>query len=222
MLDWSRNTASVALAQDDASIVSEAANGGSVYRFCKRGFDIVTALALLPGALAAALLLMVLNPFFNPGPLFYVQQRMGRDCHPFWAFKFRSMRCTKQISRGAFDDLEQDRITRLGCLLRRSRVDELPQLLNVLLGQMSMIGPRPDYYPHALVYLKSVPGYRLRCRLRPGISGLAQVRHGYVMGPDAVQNKVWADLEYAQKAGFRLDTWIAWRTLVVVLCRHGA
>ncbi|MBP0484478.1 sugar transferase [Sagittula sp. M10.9X] len=193
-----------------------------LFAIVKRAFDITMSLLLLPPLLVVGLILLALNPFYNKGRLIYTQQRMGRDCRPFTALKFRSMTDVQQVSRAADDPLETDRITRLGQILRKSRIDELPQVLNVLKGDMSLIGPRPDYYDHALRFLKEVPGYRERHAVRPGISGLAQTELGYIEGVEATCRKVRADLYYIQNAGFALETWIFLRTLSVVLRRAGA
>lgn len=113
-------------------------------------------------------------------------------------------------------------IARLGSVLRKTRLDELPQVINVIRGEMSLIGPRPDFYEHALVYLQTVPGYRERHAVLPGISGYAQIEVGYVDGLDGLRDKVAADLVYVRNASFRFDLWFTWRTLSVVLGRHGA
>lgn len=187
----------------------------------KRLFDIVIALCLLPWFLLFGFVLLLLNPFFNRGPLFFVQTRMGQHCQPFRAVKFRTMTEVNQPARRADDPLEHDRITPLGHFLRRSRIDEVPQVLNVLVGQMSMIGPRPDYVDHAQVYLDVVPGYRERHAMKPGISGLAQTELGYVEGLAATERKASVDLYYIRNASLKLDLWVVWRTLCVVLGRGG-
>ncbi len=187
----------------------------------KRAFDIFFALFLLPVAIMLGLALLVANPFANKGPLFFRQVRMGRDCKPFWTLKFRTMR-KSLIQRGPDDPIEVERITGLGQTLRRARLDELPQIWNVLKGEMSMIGPRPDFFPHAKHYLRSIPEYRARHMVRPGISGLAQVELGYAEGISATRKKALADLHYIQRAGFRLDLWITWRTIMTVLFFRGA
>ncbi|MBV7395624.1 sugar transferase [Mameliella sediminis] len=192
------------------------------FRVTKRFFDIVMSVLLLPALAVAALAILILNPFYNKGSLFFVQPRMGRDCKPFKAIKFRTMRAVPKVSRGANCPLETDRITKLGGFMRKSRIDELPQVLNVLMGQMSLIGPRPDYFDHAVEYLEKIPGYRERHAVRPGISGLAQTELGYVEGMDATRRKVQADLYYISNMNMALEMWIFWRTLSVVARRGGA
>ena len=193
-----------------------------MYRMIKRAFDIgFSSVILLPAMLIVGAALFVVNPFFNPGPLFYAQKRMGRDCKPFRALKFRTMRVTTRDRRGPDDPVDQRRITPLGQVLRRSRFDELPQILNVYRGDMSLIGPRPDYFRHAHHYMRAIPDYRARHMVRPGISGLAQIRHGYAEGLDATRRKTTADLDYIRNASLGLDLWIFWRTIVTVVRLRG-
>ena len=187
----------------------------------KRGVDLVLAGLLLVPLMAVALGLLVLNPFLNPGPVVFRQLRMGQGRQPFVAYKFRTMTGFDRGARGAFDAVEAARVTGFGRFLRRSRIDELPQIINVLRGEMSMIGPRPDAFAHAQQYLRDVPGYAQRCRLRPGISGYAQTEVGYVETRADLARKVAADLYYARHMSLRLDLWIVWRTLCVVLRREG-
>lgn len=187
----------------------------------KRGVDIVLAALLLPVVAVLGVLLLILNPWMNRGPLFFVQVRMGRGCQPFRAVKFRTMTASDPTLRGPNGSLERHRITPLGGLLRRTRLDELPQVVNVLGGEMSLIGPRPDCLAHAEHFLQTVPGYRQRHVVRPGISGLAQTQIGYVEGEKATRRKVEADLLYIHNAGFRMEAWIFLRTLQVILRRQG-
>ena len=198
-----------------------AASRKIIFLGTKRAFDVATSLALLPFLAAFALVLCALNPFFNKGPLFFVQIRMGRNCRAFPAIKFRTMVSADRIVRGPDDPLETDRITRLGHFLRKARIDELPQILNVLMGHMSLIGPRPDYFPHARHYVRVIPGYRERHAVRPGISGLAQTYLGYAHGVDATVAKVRADIYYIRHAGFRMDARIFVKTLLIVFGRRG-
>jgi lipopolysaccharide/colanic/teichoic acid biosynthesis glycosyltransferase len=193
------------------------------YVVAKRAFDLgFITVVLLPATLIVALALLILNPFFNPGRLFFAQKRMGRDCKPFRALKFRTMNTKEGRTRGPDDPVEWERITPLGRLLRLSRFDELPQIFNVYRGQMSLIGPRPDYFRHAHHYMRAIPGYQARHRVRPGISGLAQIELGYAEGMDATRLKTSADLDYIRRASFLLDLWIFWRTIVTVVRMRGA
>jgi lipopolysaccharide/colanic/teichoic acid biosynthesis glycosyltransferase len=192
------------------------------FRIAKRAFDLVVAIAALPLILLTGLVLLVINPVWNAGPLFFLQTRMGRDCRPFRAMKFRTMRPANRITRGPDDPLEADRITPLGQFLRRSRIDELPQFFNILAGHMSLIGPRPDYWDHATHYLDSIPAYRQRHVVRPGITGLAQVDGGYAEGIDATVEKTRHDLRYIRGSGIAMEFYVLWRTIHVVCTGFGA
>lgn len=192
-----------------------------LFWFAKRMFDIGMSLFLLPLLAVISLIVAVLNPFFNKGPLLFFQTRMGRGCHPFTAVKFRTMRAVAKIERGPDDPLETDRITKFGRFLRESRIDELPQILNVLKGEMSLIGPRPDCYDHAVTYARTISRYAQRHQIRPGISGLAQTRLGYIEGTDATRRKVSFDLIYIRKAGFRMELSVFVSTVLIVLNRGG-
>jgi len=196
--------------------------GSPFFWAAKRLFDIGTSLLLLLFLIPAAIAILILNPFLNWGKLFFIQQRMGRDCQPFLAIKFRTMTHATQITRTHNDPLEQNRITRLGRFLRKTRIDELPQILNVLKGEMSLIGPRPDYYEHACAFKAAIPGYNERHMIRPGISGLAQVDLGYVEGTDATHKKVAKDLYYIRHAGFRQEFRVFAATVAVVVKMAGA
>lgn len=214
---------------ENAGNASEVLSGSERGTIPSRGFilgkrllDIAAALIALPLVAIVALVLIIINPLFNAGPLVFAQTRMGRGCVPFRAYKFRTMRQIDNVERGPHDPLETHRITRLGHLMRRMRVDELPQFLNVLLGEMSLIGPRPDYWDHALHYAATIPGYRQRHTMRPGITGLAQVATGYAESADQTVVKTRHDLRYIANAGWRMDADVLWRTARVVLTGFGA
>lgn len=194
---------------------------GFDYAVLKRWFDVVVSLAVLPPFLIVALLLLCLNPFFNAGPLFFRQYRMGRAGRAFRIWKFRSMMPAHGRPRGPEDPLEIDRITPLGRVLRKTRLDELPQLINVLRGDMSVIGPRPDVYEYAKCYEGTVPGYALRHAVRPGITGLAQVEAGYTEGSAGTLAKARYDNLYIRRMGWQLDLRIAIRTVVVMATGFG-
>lgn len=197
-------------------------DGGPLFWMSKRLFDVVVALFGIPIVLTISMVLLLLNPFWNPGPLFYVQRRMGRHGAPITVWKFRTMLPEGDGCRGPGDPVEEHRITPLGRWLRRTRIDELPQLLSVLVGDMSLIGPRPDAFDHALAYVDAVPNYALRHAIRPGISGLAQVRMGYAEGFELTARKTRLDLIYLNHAGWRLEWLVLRRTFMVLATGFGA
>ena len=183
----------------------------------KRIFDVLVSLILLPLLLVVGIVLLLLNRFFNPGKLFFIQERMGRECKIFFTIKFRSMAHIKEIIRKYDEPIEINRITPLGKILRKMRIDELPQIVNVLKGEMSLIGPRPDYYTHALEYLNNIEGYRERYSIRPGITGLSQVRLGYTEGLEATLKKTYIDNYYIKNVGYIIDIKIAFNTLLIII-----
>ena len=180
----------------------------------KRLFDIVLALLALlllsPVMLAAALAV-----WLDSGrPVLFAQMRVGRGTQPFRLFKFRSM-VVDAAQRGSHSTAQNDpRITRVGRFLRRSSVDELPQLLNVLRGDMSLVGPRPDEPAQRANYTDDQ--WALRHRVRPGITGLAQALYRSRATP---QQRLQADLDYAQHHGLLIDLRIIALTVVQVFRR---
>lgn len=195
--------------------------GSSLFWTSKRVYDIGLSMILLPLLGFFCILLLILNPFSNRGSLFFSQNRMGRDCQAFKVYKFRTMHSDKTTNRGPNDQVESCAITKLGIFLRKTRIDELPQILNVLQGQMSLIGPRPDFYPHACAFVRVIPEYQERHRIRPGISGLAQVELGYAQGFEQTRSKAQADLYYIQNANFLLELRLIGQTLTTILARSG-
>jgi lipopolysaccharide/colanic/teichoic acid biosynthesis glycosyltransferase len=183
----------------------------------KRIFDIFVSLILLPLFVITTIILLVFNQFFNPGKLFFIQDRMGMNCEIFSVIKFRTMTHIGKISRKYDDPIETNRITPLGRILRKTRIDELPQILNVLKGDMSLIGPRPDYYLHALEYLKLVDGYQDRYVIRPGITGLSQIRLGYTENLDATLKKVSIDKYYIQNLSYITELKIIINTIFIIM-----
>jgi lipopolysaccharide/colanic/teichoic acid biosynthesis glycosyltransferase len=191
-------------------------------RMFKRIVDINFAIAALPIMALVAVALFFLNPIFNPGPVFFRQERMGQGGVPFRIWKFRTMApCTKS-RRGHDDPVEDHRIDRLGAILRKSRIDELPNFINVLRSEMSLIGPRPDMVEHALAYSATIPRYHERFRVKPGITGLAQVRFGYADHERAVRRKAQNDYIYVERYSFGMDLHIIRRTIAVMATGFGA
>lgn len=172
----------------------------------KQAIEFPIAVILVVVALPVIGLLLVLIRLTSPGPGFYRQSRVGRDGKPFLIIKLRSMRHDAEAGTGPIWSTYNDpRVTTLGRFMRRLHLDELPQLFNVLRGEMSLVGPRPERPEIVHVLATSIPGYLCRLAVRPGITGLAQVN----LPPDAdiasVRRKLVLDLEYVKRAGPWLD-----------------
>lgn len=211
-----------AAAYGTSSTAATIPRSSSFFWASKRIFDILLSTAVLPILALAALVIAVVNPFLNPGPLMFTQMRMGLNGRPFRILKFRTMLPAATVCRGPEDPVEIDRITRFGAFLRRTRLDETPQLINVLRGDMSIIGPRPDIFEHAETYMKTVPLYWRRSAVRPGITGFAQVTSGYAEGSSGTVEKARRDPIYVRRACWRLDLEIVVRTVVVILTGNGS
>lgn len=194
--------------------------GTPLFWWAKRGQDIVLSAILLPVLIFVGLTLLVVNPWLNPGSLFYFQPRVGQHNTVFVMYKFRTMRAGGAQAR--FADAEAHRISQFGHLLRRYRLDELPQIINVLRGEMSLIGPRPEQPEFARHYTETLPGYHQRHAVRPGLSGLSQVVQGYTSDAHGTRRKLALDLRYISRCGFRMEAYVFWRTLVTVATGHGA
>ena len=197
--------------------ISNPTFGNKIFWINKRLFDIIVCLLLIPLFFIISIIILCINYFFNSGSLFFIQDRMGKNCCVFSAVKFRTMLPVKEITRKYYDPVETDRITSFGKILRKSRIDELPQILNVLKGEMSLIGPRPDYYLHALEYMKNVQGYRERHIIRPGITGLSQIRLGYAEGLEATEKKAYVDNYYIQNVNYIIELKIIGNTILTIL-----
>ena len=188
----------------------------------KRLLDIVVSgLALLvsaPVLLAAAVAIRL----DSPGPVLYRQRRVGRGGRVFDVMKLRSMRQDAEATSGAVFTGERDpRITRVGHLLRKTRIDELPQLWNVLRGEMSMVGPRPERPEFLDALCERYPYFRLRLAIQPGLTGWAQVRHGYVNEIDGFEEKLALDLYYMKYRSVKMDLLILWQTIKTLVLFRG-
>jgi putative colanic acid biosysnthesis UDP-glucose lipid carrier transferase len=160
--------------------------------------DISIALALIVFLLPALILLALAIKISSPGPVFFRQERYGADRRPFWILKFRTMRVTE--AAGAFQQASRNdiRITPIGSWLRRSSMDELPQLFNVVAGSMSLVGPRPHAVAMDDFYNKLIPDYAARHLVRPGLTGYAQISgfRGPTDNPDAIAGRIERDIAY--------------------------
>ena len=155
------------------------------------------------------------------GPMFFIQQRAGRNGKPFGLRKFRTMHpCSEPTSEWVSDNLA--RITRVGHYLRRFRLDELPQLMNVLSGEMNLVGPRPHPVTNQVVFIERIAYYGLRSTVRPGVTGWAQIRYGYANNLEEETEKMRYDLYYIKNRSLWLDVRIMVETVGTILFGKGA
>ncbi len=189
------------------------AAGESWFFVTKRIFDIGFALFLVPFGVVAVTVVFLLNPFFNPGPIFFGQLRVGRFGVPFRMYKLRTMVGDNDEVR--FASSENHRMTAFGRFIRRSHMDEFPQLLNILRGEMSFVGPRPEQVKFYDAYAAAIPNFTRRQIARPGISGLAQLELGYTDDEEGARKKLEYDLEYIENPGWKADAGILFRSVVV-------
>lgn len=184
----------------------------------KRAFDLVAGSLLLVAASPLMALCAMAVKLGSPGPILYRQTRIGRNGRPFTLLKFRTMRIGSESHEEILAVPGDPRLAPGASFLRRSRLDELPQLLNVLAGQMSLVGPRPERPGFVRRFVDEVPGYSERFSVVPGLTGLAQVHGDYDSSPE---NKVRYDLAYIANWNLLLDLWILLRTVKIVLTSRG-
>ena len=196
--------------------------GGSLQRRLKRLGDVLVSATLLLLSLPLLLLAALLIRIEDRGPVFYSQLRSGFGGEHFRVWKLRSMRVDAERSGAQWAGRGDPRITRVGHWLRLTRVDELPQLLAVLTGAMSLIGPRPERPEFELELERQIPHYRLRHGIRPGLSGWAQVNYPYGASVEDAANKLSYDLYYLRNFSFWLDLLILLKTMRLVFNARGA
>jgi lipopolysaccharide/colanic/teichoic acid biosynthesis glycosyltransferase len=165
--------------------------------------------------------LLVLNPFYNKGPLFYCQERLGKNHKPFQLIKFRTMVVNSEVNGAEWAKKNDSRITRLGIILRKYRIDELPQFVNVVLLQINLIGPRAERPELHDLILKDVPDFCLRLKIKPGITGHAQIVGGYSNDIEGAKNKLKFDMEYISNQSLLFDIKILFKTVNEVLVGAG-
>lgn len=181
-----------------------------------RGIGLVGALVALIVLAPPLVIVGLAIRLTSPGPIFFVQQRVGRFGRPYGLIKLRTMELTDDApSEWAADN--QHRVTRIGKWLRRFRIDEVPQFINVLKGDMNLVGPRPHPVSNYLAFMDSIPHYALRSVVRPGITGWAQVRYGYANSLEQEIEKMRFDLFYIRNVSIRLDLRVLLATVQVVL-----
>jgi lipopolysaccharide/colanic/teichoic acid biosynthesis glycosyltransferase len=192
-----------------------------LYIRIKRVVDLICALLLLPVFGGIILVTAIAIKINSPGPVFFVQQRMGYRAQIFNIYKLRSMQ-TAQTDGEHFTRENDDRITTLGRFIRKYRIDELPQIVNVIKGEMSWIGPRPEAIQLADWYAEEIPFYIYRHAVRPGLSGWAQVNQGNVAELDAATIKLQYDFYYTKYFSPWLDLLIVFRTISTIASGFGS
>lgn len=189
------------------------------YRIIKRGFDILFSLALLlvtSPILITSLFIVFLQDFKNP---LFSQKRVGVGNREFTIYKVRSMVHDAEKNGAKWAEKNDMRVTRFGKFIRKTRIDELPQLWNVIKGEMSLIGPRPELEVFYKEFEKTIPNFRDRLEVRPGLGGWAQVNGGYDITP---KKKLEYDLEYIENLSFKLEAKIFIKTIKVIITGDGA
>ncbi len=193
------------------------------YATVKRGFDVVASIIglilLSPLCLFAALLILIASP----GPIFFKQTRVGKDGKNFEIFKFRTMKVDAEKATGpVWAKINDNRLIPCGAFLRKAHIDEIPQFINVLRGEMSIVGPRPERPVFVEQFKQVISDYERRIAVKPGITGLAQVWHKYDESIEDVKKKIKYDLLYIRKICLWTDITILLRTIRVVFTGEGA
>ena len=187
----------------------------------KRGIDVTVSAVVLLVGLPFWILIALLIKIESAGPVFYKQERVGKDGQRFNIIKFRSMYRDAEREGPQWAGKKDPRITRVGKLLRRLHIDEIPQLINILYGHMSLVGPRPERPVFVETLSREIPMYARRLKVRPGLTGWAQVRHKYDETIDDVKKKVQYDLFYIENISLRMDFKIILSTMYHMLLGRG-
>jgi exopolysaccharide biosynthesis polyprenyl glycosylphosphotransferase len=188
----------------------------------KRIMDVIIASFLLVATSPLILITVIAIKLDSKGPIFYKQQRIGLHSRPFTIYKFRSMRIDSEKNGPQWTKKNDNRITKIGKIIRKFRIDEIPQFLCILKGDMSMIGPRPERLVFIEKLRKIIPFYASRLKMKPGLTGWAQVCHHYDNNIEDVKIKLGYDIYYMSNASILLDIQILIRTIYVVLTGKGA
>ena len=194
---------------------------GARYLRVKRVLDVLAGLIGLVALVVAVPFVVVGNCFGNRGALMYRQDRVGKGGHTFTILKFRTMRAGEGLAND-WTATNDPRVTRFGRFLRKTHVDELPQMINVLRGDLSIVGPRPEQPRYVEELVKKLPFYNLRHLVRPGLTGWAQVKYGYAGDETDALEKLQYEFWYLRNQGLRLDARIVGRTIRSVVGTQGA
>ncbi len=191
------------------------------YAWTKRALDVVVALTVGLIAMPLVPLIALAIRLDSPGSVFYSQLRVGHGGRPFRIYKFRSMCQDAERCGVVWAQVGDSRVTRIGRFMRLTRLDELPQVWNVLRGEMTLVGPRPERPEFTAWLERELPGYANRHAVKPGLTGWAQVRYRYTSTLEETQVVVAYDLEYVERASLAFDLEILLRTIPVVIGMRG-
>lgn len=189
------------------------------YELCKRVLDILLSLLALLLLLVPGLVISLWILLDSPGHVIYRQERLGKNGKPFTLYKFRSMQANAEEDGAQWAREDDERCTRIGRFLRKSRLDEIPQFLNILFGDMSLVGPRPERECFYRLFEENIHGFSQRLLVKPGLTGWAQVNGGYDLLPE---EKIVYDAEYIETRSFLLDCRCVFRTVAILFNHHGA
>ena len=192
------------------------------YLTAKRMLESSLILATSPITVPFIIIIAIAVKLESKGPAFFVQRRVGKGGREFSMYKIRSMRTDSEVNGAQFAGEDDPRITRIGKFIRKMRIDELPQFLNILKGDMALIGPRPEQATFVKEFEKVIPLYSFRHIVRPGITGWAQVTHGYAADEDETREKLAHDFYYVKNLSLWLDLDIVFKTIKTMLTGFGA
>lgn len=190
-----------------------------VFSFVKRLFDLLSSLIAVIILFIPMIFIAVAIKIDSPGPIIYRQERLGLNGKKFYINKFRSMRNDAEKNGPQWADKNDARVTKVGNFLRKSRLDEIPQFFNVIKGDMSLIGPRPEREVFYKEFSSYINGFDKRLLVKPGITGLAQVNGGYENLPE---EKIIFDVYYIENMNLKIDVKIIFETIKIVFSHEGA
>ncbi len=206
----------------DWFIFSDGFKKGRLQTFIKQLIDFFLAIVGLIVTLPITIVSAIIIRLESPGPIFYRQERVGLHGKSFKVIKFRSMRSDAEKDGPVWAMENDTRVTRFGGFIRKVRIDELPQMLNVLMGEMSFVGPRPERPVFVDELSKTIPYYSVRHNVMPGISGWAQICYPYGASEEDALRKLEYDLYYIKYMSGRMDLWVIFQTVKIVLFRKGS
>lgn len=194
-------------------------NQSKIYLGIKYILDVIFSLVGLIVLMPVILIFSILIILESPGSPFYLQERLGLNGKKFKVIKLRSMRNDAEKNGAKWAEKNDPRVTKIGLFIRKTRIDELPQLINILKGDMSLVGPRPERPIFTEKFEKKIPGFKRRLEVKPGLTGWAQINGGYEITPE---EKLKLDIQYINNSNLLLDLKIIVKTVKVVCTGEGA